>query len=82
MEHEGKMYCHQHYPPAVAKRNESSLIAWREKWNAEVELSNHKNAAARLLARFTASQLVNAPDVETLLAAESSINRPEEAASD
>jgi hypothetical protein len=82
LEHEGKHYCKVHHPPTVEVKQKEKHTRWQQQWNAEADISNHKNAAARLLARFTAAQLVNAVDLESLLREESSSNRPKEAVTD
>lgn len=35
-EHEGRLYCLRHHPPAVQAKREAQRQKWESKWNAEV----------------------------------------------
>ena len=48
-EHGNRLYCGQHYPPAIKNRQDKSYEKWREKHDAEWAIIDHQRDCAKAI---------------------------------
>lgn len=54
LEHEGRLWCKQHHPPAVNAKQKAKDAAWNAKWDAEKREREQKARDAADIPKFRA----------------------------
>jgi hypothetical protein len=57
LEHEGNLYCSQHYPPNVQARDEAMRAKWKAESDARMKAFERESLIRELTKDFTTEQL-------------------------